>query len=458
MFGHNKDFFLNREYTDPLWKITDLSGNSLSEDQIPFNIVKKTLKGLLDHRIMVEGSGGKKGYVSINYAPLFDAKGGFNGMVCNITDISQLNESEEKFKSIAEQSIFGILILQDGRYKYINQTFADMTRYTVEEMMKWGPLEFLNTIHPEDRQRVAEHVKSRQEATDKGYHRYQFRGFKKTGELLYSEIWSKPILFEGRNATFITVADITDKKETEEKYFNAFNRAEFFKDLFAHDINNILQSIKSANEILGIIKDSEDFPRKFEKIHQLIDDQVDRGAQLVANIRKLSRIEEEGARIAPVNLCGVLKDAISTIKQSFINKRINIKTESPVNKIQVLANEFLTDVVYNILNNAVKYNHHEIVEITVSVEKLMENGKPFVKLQFTDNGIGIPDNRKCLIFSRDYHKNHTSIKGMGVGLSLVKKVIESYRGEISVDDRVKADFTKGSVFSILIPEATPEHD
>ncbi len=327
-----------------------------------------------------------------------------------------------------------------------------MTNYTIEEMMNWSPLDFLNTVHPEDKLKVTEQVQSREKELDKGLHHYQFRGIKKTNEIIWVEIWSKPIIYNGRNATFITVGDITDKKETEEKYHNAYNRAEFYKDLFAHDINNILQNVKSANDILKMIKDSDDFTQKFEEIHQLINNQVDRGAKLVSNIRKLSKLDEEEVHTSSVDLFSVLKESTYNLHKSFVNKKLTIKVESAIHKVIVLANEFLSDVFDNILLNAVKHNSCEFIEITVIIKKININNTPFVQIHFVDNGIGIPDEKKNTIFRRDFYTKRVGTKGMGLGLSLVKKIIESYHGEISVDDKVKGDYTKGSVFSILIRE------
>ena len=68
-----------------------------------------------------------------------------------------------------------------------------------------------------------------------------------------------------------------------------------------------------------------------------------------------------------------------------------------------------------------------------------------------DDGIGIEDSRKELIFQRAYSRKSIG-SGIGLGLSLVKKIIESYKGDIWVEDKVKGDHTQGSKFIILIPQ------
>ena len=76
----------------------------------------------------------------------------------------------------------------------------------------------------------------------------------------------------------------------------------------------------------------------------------------------------------------------------------------------------------------------------------------YIKIEFKDNGIGIDDDRKELIFQETHMKNRYS-KGMGIGLSLVAKLIEIYGGNIWVEDRISGDSTKGSNLVILIPLA-----
>ena len=76
--------------------------------------------------------------------------------------------------------------------------------------------------------------------------------------------------------------------------------------------------------------------------------------------------------------------------------------------------------------------------------------RKLVRLEFRDNGIGIKDDRKKLIFET-YSKKKGS-KGLGFGLSLVKKIIDIYGGKIWVEDVVKGDYTQGSNFILLIPE------
>jgi signal transduction histidine kinase len=82
----------------------------------------------------------------------------------------------------------------------------------------------------------------------------------------------------------------------------------------------------------------------------------------------------------------------------------------------------------------------------------LENGTKFIKLEFIDNCIGIEDFRKTLIF-QEGHRHKKGGKGMGIGLSLVSKIVNSYNEKIWIENKVKGDFSKGSNFILLLPEA-----
>ncbi|MFX0025815.1 MAG: sensor histidine kinase, partial [Candidatus Hermodarchaeota archaeon] len=90
-------------------------------------------------------------------------------------------------------------------------------------------------------------------------------------------------------------------------------------------------------------------------------------------------------------------------------------------------------------------------ELIIKVSKDIVNGKNFIRMEFIDNGIGIPNEMKEKVFQRGY--NHKGIiKGLGLGLTLVKKVVGIYNGQIWAEDKVDGDYTQGTKFIILIPE------
>ena len=238
-------------------------------------------------------------------------------------------------------------------------------------------------------------------------------------------------------------------RESEEKYREAYGRVSFYKDLFAHDINNILQNILTSVELSAIYLEKNTHQDKLREVLDVIKDQVIKGSSLITRLRELTNIEAP-LEIQRIEVQNRLKKIIDFIKNTLQDKNIEIKIESPSQRNYVQANNLLEDIFSNILINAVKHNDNPTIAILIKFTKEQENGKNFLKLEFIDNGRGITDNKKETIFQPGY-KSHKSSKGMGIGLSLVKEIMKSYDGKIWVEDRVKGDYTKGSKFVLLIP-------
>ncbi len=244
-----------------------------------------------------------------------------------------------------------------------------------------------------------------------------------------------------------------DLRETEKKYEEAYNRATFYKDLFTHDISNIISNISLSFYLLDKERKKQEIldPEKSRSLSNTINSQLIRGKSLISNIRKLAEIDKDEVNIKPISLLEYLSNAIEFVRESNSNLQIEINVESVEKQITVNANEILADVFENILVNAIKYNENPIPEITVKISKTVLKDVNYVKLEFMDNGIGVQDSKKEKIFLKGY-KELKGGKGMGIGLSLITEIIKSYKGKVWVEDRIKGDYSKGSNFIVLIPE------
>ncbi|MFW9987487.1 MAG: PAS domain S-box protein [Candidatus Odinarchaeota archaeon] len=175
----------------------------------------------------------------------------------------KLRESEEKFRTIAEQSLMGIAIIQDDLFKYFNKRISENTGYSVEEIKSWGSRELLKTIHPGDRKFVMEQARKKQRGDSNVVNHYHFKILRKNGGPRWLELFSKTINYENRSADLIMTFDITDKieaeqklKESEEKFRNIAEQSligigiiqdnvikyanKKFSDLFGYSIDEIL--------------------------------------------------------------------------------------------------------------------------------------------------------------------------------------------------------------------------
>jgi signal transduction histidine kinase len=214
-------------------------------------------------------------------------------------------------------------------------------------------------------------------------------------------------------------------------------------DLMAHDINNLHQGIMSS---LELILEDDEFPEHLRNIAQSAIKQVNRSVSLINNVKKFSMVNQEELVLQKTDPADALTAAIQTVKQSFPNRKISISTNLESGTYCIMSNEFLQDVFYNLLHNAVKFTLSDEVSIDVTTS-LVDDGE-FLRFDFDDRGQGIADRLKESILTGIEDRVH---RVSGVGLTLVRQIINQYAGTIWIENRVKGDFTKGTRFVVKLP-------
>lgn len=255
----------------------------------------------------------------------------------------------------------------------------------------------------------------------------------------------------GIKKDLIIARDITEKKKAEEDLKKALESQNFYRRLFTHDINNILHIMQTSISLLGIFQDDPSKAEEMEDLVKLMKEQIVRGTLLVENVRRLAEVENDIFPTQLIDVCEMLRNAIKFVKEGFQNTKFDINIHFEGGLFLVDANELLLNVFENILINSAKYNDRPIANIKIGISTEIHDDIEYVKVNFADNGIGISDDRKKSIFEEEKTSLKGS-KGMGFGLTLVKKIIERYNGKIWVEDRIKGDYQKGCVFTILIPK------
>ncbi|MBO8158374.1 PAS domain S-box protein [Thermosyntropha sp.] len=163
---------------------------------------------------------GKEKYFSLSIALLYNTKGGIEGAIETIRDITHgklmeesLRLSEEKFRKLAENTPAMVFVGQGEKYKYVNPAFCEVTGYSADElynMLIW------DVVHPEHREMVRKRGLDRQ-AGKKMPDRYEFKLLTKEGEVKYVSYAAAIIEYEGKPALIGTGIDITDRYIMEEK-------------------------------------------------------------------------------------------------------------------------------------------------------------------------------------------------------------------------------------------------
>ncbi|MGB6084618.1 sensor histidine kinase [Moheibacter sp.] len=217
-----------------------------------------------------------------------------------------------------------------------------------------------------------------------------------------------------------------------------------FINNMTHEFKTPLSSILLASSSLS----NQKAIQENEKLNTYAEIITKQGKKLNHHIEKIlnvARNDEFAMALKPVNLN--LKDALEHVIQSVQIKYPDVKILTDLNPdIHIMADEFhFTNVVHNLLDNSIKYSV-EKPEIQIGTVKI----KKGIQLNFTDNGIGIPDKNLSFIFDKFYRvtdKRNNEVKGFGLGLYYVKKIIQQQGWKISV----KNNEDKGISISIFIP-------
>ncbi len=354
-----------------------------------------------------------------------------------------LRESEANYRALAEKSVLGIVIAQDNpvRLPYVNDTMEDIIGYSKEEMTQWRGKETFKLIHPEDRAIFFGTFRNRLEnRTVPGS--YEFRGVRKDGEIVWLEVHGTTIEYQSKPAVLATFVDITErylaqKEKEEERKF-----AEFLIDLMGHDLNNIHQGMMTALELMST---HENLPSE-SRIHlENTLSQLERAGGLIAKVKTLSDVKSKKVDRTRIDIHDPISKAIDSIRKTFPQRDIKVDFNVKPGMHFVFGCQFLLDVFYNLLHNAVKADVNEPVILEIIAEPSTDSS--FLQMTVVDRGSGIPDSKKTTILSR--LGDEQTIRS-GIGLTLVQQIIDRCQGKIWIEDRVKRNHSEGAKFVILL--------
>ena len=352
----------------------------------------------------------------------------------------KLKESEAKFRDLAEllpQTVFETD--ERGNLTFANRAGFDYFGYTQEDFE--GGLTALQMISPEDRNRAEENIGRVMKGEQLGGVEYMLQ--RKDGSTFPVIIYATPIIHENRPVGMRgVIVDITERKQAEQRIEEEYRRAEFYIDLVGHDINNMNQVTRGH---LDLLLRMPDFPDKFRNSAKIALNHVKKSTDIISNVRTLSEVQSDEIELARIDIYPAYASAVEVVKS--LPRDVRINSNITEGRYFIRGNAFFFNVFSNLLNNAVKFDCHEVVEIDVDISPSADNWR----LEFKDRGHGISDEYKKIIFNR-LERAGESAQGTGLGLTIVKYVVASYGGSIRVEDRVSGDRTQGSNFILLLPK------
>ncbi|MBD3343147.1 MAG: PAS domain S-box protein [Candidatus Lokiarchaeota archaeon] len=361
-----------------------------------------------------------------------------------------LRESEEKFRTIAEQSLFGIMIIRDNQLYYVNKRIKEVLDVNEEEIKKWTYYDFLELINPNDREKYQRNFKVKDFQTDLNIKPTQFRIMFKNGEELWVETFSKKIRIKSSQAVLLFIIDITEKKKAEQE-LKRINRlkSELLKRT-SHELKTPLVAIKGYSDLLLNIHVKEAENEATFMIKE-IQKGCERLENLINDILETSKLESGliELKLRENDLSDVIFSCTKALEGLAKSRDLTINVEIHDNLVTLFEKNRMYEVMGNLLTNAIK---NTMVNGKIKIRSKIFNNSYLISVK--DNGIGLTEEEKDQIFKQfgkieRYGKGwNLGIEGTGLGLYISKKIIELHGGEIWVESEGR---NKGATFTFTLP-------
>ncbi len=390
--------------------------------------------------------------VEITASPLKDEKGAIVAgieIVRNITERRKAEEglraAEEKFRSLVEQSITGIYIIQDGRLVYVNPKCSEIFGCTVEEMLAAPSV--LDFIAEEDRPLVAENIRKRISG-DVGSLHYTFKGLRGDGTVIDIEAHGGQTVYDGKPSIMGTLIDVTSRRKLQEEIFRAQKLESFgmMAGYMAHQFNNIL-TVLSGNILLAKM-----YAKPESEVFDILAEAEKAAHQAEGLTRQLLAFAKDRTMTRTTIAVQDMFNDFFGSHARHENVRYDIRESGDLWHLDV-DEALIHQALDNIIENAVQATPPGGV-IAISAENIaVDAGSPlplkagdYVRLSVADQGPGIDSRNLDRIFEPFFTTRQGSV---GLGLTSSASIIRNHGGHIAVDS---ADGS-GAVFHLFLPAA-----
>lgn len=451
--------------------------------------------GFFETELRNRTKSGKEIYISLRLSVIKDEQGKITRLIGCSNDITQrkqakqalqklnqelesrveqrtvaLRQSEQRFASLA--AAVPVVIFRfniDSQCIYVNHCWGEMTGTDIQLALGYS---WIEAVHPDDRNRI--HQEWLQALQGTGYYQNEGRILRPDGTIIWFYCQAVPeIDSHGQKIGYIgSLTDITARKQAEAQLHQTneqlvasnveLARATRLKDEFLANMSHELRT--PLNAVIGISEALQEgiygvLTEKQKQSLQIIERSGNHLLSLINDILDLSKIEAGQIELnyTPTNISQLCQSSLAFIKQQAFQKRIQVEFNIPPQLPKLLLDERrIRQVLINLLNNAVKFTpeggqislevtHHRLV-----TKEPLQSSQDFIRIAVIDTGIGIaPENLHKLFqpFVQIDSALNRQYNGTGLGLVLVKRLVELHNGRVEVNSEIGV----GSCFSINLP-------
>ncbi|QJB56844.1 cache domain-containing protein [Pseudodesulfovibrio sp. zrk46] len=356
----------------------------------------------------------------------------------------ELEESEEWFRTVTEQSSLGICVVQDYEVKFANQAYCDIFETSIEDMMALPPKGFMRFVHPDDQAMLMEQAHKKQTGARDAIETYTWRAITTTGKIKWVEIHSKTVNMAGLPADLICLLDITEMRRYRNELEQLVDERTAVLERQATELQEAnarlfrLDDIKSS--FLTMVSYDLQSPHDLERedLSTLINEFTAYSGILAGTMEWHDRRIDAG---------DLITGAVDASRYLLDGKAgIDIALELPDYLPDLRVDEAMVkQLLKTLLDNAIRSMEAGVV--TVSVES---PDKREVRITVSDTGHGIPASALEDIFE-PFHQlpqeSDSAFRGSGLGLAMAKAIITRYGGSITVESTLGS----GSSFVVSFP-------
>ena len=444
VLGLTESDLTDRAYNDPAWAITDLDGDPIPDEDLPFRRVRDTGEPVSGVIHTIEWPDGTRKILHINGAPLFDADGNVDSVVFSLSDVTERTRRErelEQARAEYEQLIEGMndaawVIDADGSFLAVNGAAVEITGYGRSELLSMSLRDIDVDVDPDSDDARAyglDRLRGPEIASDD---RRVFETVHRTrdGEQIPVEVSSSVVDYRGQAALLSVARDVTARKERE-------RRMEEFASVISHDLRNPLNVAQGSVELARDEHPSEHLDRA-EQAHTRMQDLID-------DLLTLARHGEAAIDPEPIDLGALTEACWRTVSTG--TATLDVTCSRTIAADRGRLQQFLE----NLLRNAVEHGStspepaahgdadgrgpttaetgseagtEETVHITVGDLDDPPTGGGFY---VADDGPGIPPDSRDAVFESGHS---TAPDGTGFGLHIVAEIAAEHGWSIRVTD------------------------